>query len=489
MIEGRARAGSRLRGVAEQRASVAALMWAMASISGACSDGESAPADAAVDAAEVMFPDTAFPDTTVPDTIVPDTIVPDTTAPDTTVPDTTVPDTTPADTTTPDTTPADTTPPDTSPTDTAPADTADTAPTDTGPGPTCLTLSPTHRRHVVVARPYAEPDGAQSPRWQVLPLGDDGALGKVASDFTMGRAHSGRVAFRADGALGVSHHDDGTIGVFALDESGRATVIEPSLDPGAYVDEVHVMGDHLLLVDGNWAENGGGIYRAELACDGSVGPAVRLYPTKLAASLHLDGPRHLVAAKEAVTTTHGTLHLVAPSGSAWTRVSGTDLFDGEDDILSALAITHDGRFALVGDNSFFSGVDNRVGVAALGEGTLTAVDVLTPLLDPMAIVASPHDDAILVVSGYGDAVRVLSYDRDRDPPFIDMGEPDYVTSPPALPADAVLVGGAFLDLVLVVENQAIRRFRFDGDGGVTDLGPTAIGDSYDAIPGAIGVQP
>lgn len=471
---------------------MAALMWVAASTLAACSDGENAPADAGGDTAEVTFPDTAFPETTPADTTVPvDTTAPDTTVPETTAPDTTAPDTTPADTTVADTTAADTTAADTTPADTATPDTtpADTTPADTAPGPTCLTLSPAHRRHVVLARPYAEPDGAQSPRWQVLPLGDDGTLGKVTDDFTMGRAHSGVVAFRADGALGVSVHDDGTIGVFALDEGGRATVIAPSLDPGAYVDQVLVFDDHLLLVDGKWAESGGGIYRAPLGCDGAVGLATRLYPTKLAAALVLDGDRHLVAAKEAVTTTHGSLHLIAPAGDAWTRVTGADLFDGEDDILSALAITRDGRFALVGDNSFFSGVDNRVGVAALGEGTITAVDVLTPLLDPMAIVASPYDDAILVVSGYGDAVRVLSYDRDRDPPFIDRGEPDYVTSPPALPADAVLVGGAFPDLVLVVENQAVRRFRFDGDGGVTDLGPTAIGDSYDAIPGAIGVQP
>jgi hypothetical protein len=107
----------------------------------------------------------------------------------------------------------------------------------------------------------------------------------------------------------------------------------------------------------------------------------------------------------------------------------------------------------------------------------------------VAIVTSPYDDAVLVVSGFGDAVHVLSYHPDGEPPFVDDGEPIYVASRPALPGDAVLVGGAFPDLVLVAENQAIRRFRFAGGGAVTDLGRTAVGDSFEAIPGALGVQP
>ncbi len=373
--------------------------------------------------------------------------------------------------------------------DTTPETIADTLDADVGP--TCLTLAPDHRRHVVVSRPYAARTGAPSPRWQILPLEADGALGAPLSEFTLGRAYDGVVAFRQDGALAITAHDDGTIGVFTIGPAGEVAVLHEALDTGAYVHEVHVFDDHLLLVDGNWQVNGGGIYRAPLGCDGTVGPATLLYAAKLAESLVVRGPLHILAAVEAIDTRPGTLHLVGVTGASATRLDGVDLFPQDDeDFIASLAVTHDGRFALVGDNQEFNGaIDNRIGVASISEGKVSAVGVVSPLLDPYAIVASPHGDAMLVVSGYGNAVHVLDYQPDRDPPFIDQGEPTYLASRPQLPGRAVLVGGAFPDLVLVVEVEGIRRFRFSGGGQVIDLGVGAGGDGYDAIPGAIGAQP
>ena len=152
-------------------------------------------------------------------------------------------------------------------------------------------------------------------------------------------------------------------------------------------------------------------------------------------------------------------------------------------------MTQDGRFALVGDNQFFAAADNRIGIARVEEAALKSFDLITPILDPVALVASPYNDAVLVVSGYGDAVYVLGYDASGQGSFVDLGEPSYTTGRPLLPGSAALVGGAFPDLVLVAENIALRRFRFDGVGGVVDLGKVLERDAYDAIPGALGVQP
>ncbi|MBI3179487.1 MAG: hypothetical protein HYZ27_07475, partial [Deltaproteobacteria bacterium] len=298
-------------------------------------------------------------------------------------------------------------------------------------GPNCLTLAPGHRRHLVVARPYSEPNGAYTNRWEVLPLAADGTLGKVVASFEMGRAHAGHVIFRPDGALGVAPGADGTLGVFALAADGQVTVLASALDPGAYVSDVVFDGDRLLLVDGNWPENGGGIYAASLGCDGAIGPAERLYPTKLATHLvvqtgpeRVRGNQHLVAAKQAVDTTLGTLHLVAEEDSGWTRLAGAALFPDDFAILSALAVTRDGRFALVGDNQAFDPADNRIGFALLAANNLTPSGIVTPLEDPYDLVASPYDDAVLVVSGLADAVRILDYDATRTPPFLDAGEVD-----------------------------------------------------------------
>jgi len=436
-------------------------------------------------------PPTAPPDATSGDALAPadghdgdtavegDTSVDDADPPDTRVADTAAP---------PDAHPGDAAATDAAIADAAPDAAADTTTSADATDPGCQTLPPGHARHVVLSRPYTS-TAAASDLWEVRPLLGEGALGAPTGTFAMGRARAGNVAFSPDGGLGFAPHDDGTIGVFALDAEGSPTVIAASLAPGAYVRGIVVDGDRLLLVDPNWPANGGGIYAASYDCHGGVAPAALLYATKNAAGVLVRGDDHLVAAREAFDTTPGQLHLLRPEGGGWQRVAGADVFGDDDAILSALAVTSDGRFALVGDNSSFSGVPNRIGAATLSTSALSPALVVAPIEDPVAIVASPYGDAVLVVTGFADAVRVLSYQPDRVPPFVNEGEPAYIESRPALPESAALVGGDQPGIVLVVENVAVRRLRFEGDGTVTDLGRTAAGSGLAAIPGAIGVQP
>lgn len=428
------------------------------------------------------------------DTTPADTTPADTTPADTTAADTTPADTTPADTTSADTTPADTTSADTTPADTTPADTTP-ADTDAGPKPTCITLPAQHTRHLVMARPYdVEGDGASV--WEVYPIGANAALGPRVTSIDLGpggRAVYGKVRFTPDGALGLIAHDRGEVSVIAIGPSGEVAVPTPPTDFGPYVSSIELSGDDVFLVDGNWANNGGGIYHTKLACDGTLSPPTRLYPTKLANALALvpgpSGLDHLVMAREAVDNTTGSLHHVRKVANTWTRAGGVDLFADPDVNLSAMALTRDGRFALVGDNSEFTDAPNRVGVASLDP--LALRQVVTPLNDPFDLVASPFDDAVLVVLGYANRVNVLRYSPDAATPFTNAGSPAYATQVPQLPGDAVLVGGEHAGTVYVVENTAIRVFRFNGDGTVTDLGRQLMGDpeDYRGIPGAIGVQP
>jgi len=447
-----------------------ALPFALA----ACGDDASTTS---LDAAHVL--DTAAADALASDTAAP----PDTAAPadsagpvDTSAPTDTV--------TSPDTTaPTDTA----SPTDTAASD--DTAaPTDTTVGPKCLTLAPGHARHVVIARPYTD-DGAASPRFTVHPLLADAAVGAATATLDLGVSHYGLVAFSPDGGLGFAPHDDGTLSVFALTDDGTPTVLAAGLDPGVYLADVVVDGERLLLVNPNWPASGGGVYALDYDCLGNLGAPTLLYATKNARSVTVRGVDHVVAARAAGDTTFGHLHLMRPSAAGFTRVGGADVFGHDEAVLASLGLTADGRFALVGDNSEFSGLDNAVGVAAVSDTGLVAVTPLAPILDPVALVASPDNDAVLVVSGYGNTVRVLAYTPDAATPFSDLGPPTYVTQKPQLPGDAVRVGGDLDHHVLVVENVALRRFRFDGDAVVTDLGRTAEGSGLAAIPGAFGVQP
>src|SRR6185295_3490683 len=115
---------------------------------------------------------------------------------------------------------------------------------------------------------------------------------------------------------------------------------------------------------------------------------------------------------------------------------------------------------------------------------------LMPIDDPIAIVASPFDDAALVASGFGNAFFALDYDPDAAEPFAVRGELAYQGAPPQLPGGAVRVDrGALAGRVLVAENLGVRQVSFEGGGVITDLGLTSLGSGSESIVGAIGVQP
>ena len=430
--------------------------------------------DADVSFGDAIPGDTQTSDTALADTALPDSMVADT-AGDAAVGDTSVADTTVADTSVADTTVADTA-------------VADTTVADTTASHPCSGAPASHTRHVVLSYPYAA-NGSHANTWKAFPMTADGDLGAATATFTMGRAVWGVVAFSPDGSLGFAAQEDGTLGVFAMGGAGQPTVVSAGADPGVYLDGVVVDGDRLLLVNPNWAESGGGIYAAPYDCDGTIGTATLLYGSKNASYVLPRGADQLVTSRAAGDTSFGHLHLMRETGGTWSKIAGADLFGHDTAQLSALAVTVDGRFALVGQNSEFSTEPNVIGVAALGADTVTAGAPVS-FNDPVALAVSPHEDVVLAVSGYGNTVRVLSYDPTGVTPFADVGAPTYVTQAPQLPGDAVIVGGDHPDLVLVIENLAVRRFRFDGGGVVTDLGRAAYaGEGYEHIPGALGVQP
>lgn len=467
----------------------------------ACGDDGAGATDTALPEVDIpqLEVDTTDSGETTPDTTT-DTTPNDTTAPDTNdtldtldtldTNDTGVPDTTPNDTTAPDTSDTSDTN-DTGPNDTTAPDT--TSDTDTVK-PNCVTLPADHTRHIVISRPYNE-NGTPSLVWEVYPLLDNGTLGARTDTFELGaagRAVGGKVAFTDDGALAMASHDRGEVSVFAIDGDGGARVIQPATDLGPYVGGIVIHGDDVFLLDSNWQNNGGGIYHTTLGCDGSLGPVALAYPTKLAYGLAVRGAannlEHLVMAKEAVDTSMGYVHRVQQAGAGWSRMGALDIFGDNEAITSSMAVTPDWRYVLVADYSEFSNIPNRIGVATIEP--LATRQTLTPFEDPYDMVMSPYGDAVLVVLGYANRVTVLRHDaQNTTTPFTNAGSPTFVTQAPQLPGDAVRLHGDLEDLVYVVENTALRIFRFNGDGTVTDLGRQLMGEGLTMIPGAIGAQP
>src|SRR5690606_2791292 len=125
-------------------------------------------------------------------------------------------------------------------------------------------------------------------------------------------------------------------------------------------------------------------------------------------------------------------------------------------------------------------------VVEIGSDSVTPTQVLSPFTDPSDLIASPYNNAVVLLTFEGNGIYRFSYDPDADPPFVNEGTIAYTGANPQLPATGVLITeGPLADHVLMTENTALRLLRFEPDGNVTDLGPIDLGDE---IPGAIGVR-
>ena len=350
-------------------------------------------------------------------------------------------------------------------------------------------------RLVVVSLPYG-PAAEQTPTWAAMTLTAAGTLVDDGARFEMGRATDGEVVFTPDGEVGLVAQDDGTVGVLLARQDGTFEVVHEVFAGDFYASSIVVepSGERAWIVDGNWVENGGGVYEVDIDCDdGSLGTPQLIVEAKLAGGLLLDPAvmdRAVLVAHGVPGATQGDDAVVLRWGGEPAALGGADAFGDDEAWVSAAAITPDGAYVLLGDNAMFTEQPNRVAVVGVAGDTLQAVQVIEDIEDPMDIVPSPFNDAALVVSGYGDALFVLDLDPDSPEPYAYAGELDYRGARPALPAAASPVTrGALRGLVLVAENQGIRAVRFHGGGEVEDLGMAVEGDGYEAITGALGVQP
>jgi hypothetical protein len=349
-------------------------------------------------------------------------------------------------------------------------------------------------RRVVVSHPYTEAGGAAAV-YRVLTLSADGELSETDTTFELGRARGGAIAFTPDGKLAFVAQDDGTIGVVAFDDDEAAPrVVHAGVD-GVYAGAVTVApdGDRLYVLDQQWREHGGGIYQRAIGCDGSLGAAELVLAAKLPEAMFaLPGAdRLLVVARDVLDTTGDRdAHLVAMDGAP-TVIGSVDAFPDDEALVSSAALSHDGRYLLIADNSELSGIPNRIAAVEIRDDGLAARQVLTPIEDPYRVLSSPFGDAALVVSGYGDALFALDYRPGDEEPYAVRGELSYVGPRPMLPGDAVMIErGALRGLVLVAEVGGVRRVRFGAAGAVTDLGVLEIGGGGVAgLIGALGVAP
>ncbi|MFM7200231.1 MAG: hypothetical protein ACKO6N_05520 [Myxococcota bacterium] len=348
-------------------------------------------------------------------------------------------------------------------------------------------------RRVVISKPY-DAAGNKSNLYEVLELSTSGALTRTGVTFQMGRSSFGEIAFTPDGAIGIVPQENGTLGAFMLDAAGQVTVLETAFSGQFYASQVVIdpSGARAWVVDSNWRENGGGIYSVRIECDGTLANEGRVADAQLPYAMQFlrDGSgRALLGSDDVLSSAPADdAQLLQVEPNRISVIDGADAYGDEDAMISSLAVTFDGQFGLLGDNNLFSNTGNRVAVVGI-EG-MAEVQVLKNVEDPVAILASPFNDAALVVSGFGDALFKLNYAPAASTPFTLAGELSYSGGRPQLPGASSLISrGSLKGLVLIAENTGVRRVRFEGAGVVRDLGKLSLGTDYTAIPGALGVQP
>jgi hypothetical protein len=232
----------------------------------------------------------------------------------------------------------------------------------------------------------------------------------------------------------------------------------------------------------------------QIGCDDGLTNEGLLAPAKLPAALAFRPEKPgeaLLAAVDVLDSQAGhDAHLLSLDGKA--QQGGTDAFGDDDAIVSSAVVTRDGAFGLVADVSEFSGKPNRIAVVALGSAGLTTAQVLSPINNPVSMLASPFDNRILVASGYGNALLSLSFaPSSSSAPFVLEGPLSYQGKKPQLPGDMVMLRrGKLTGRVLLSEVDGVRQAQFSQENKAPqDLGLFDLEGSITSIPGAIGVQP
>jgi len=363
--------------------------------------------------------------------------------------------------------------------------------TDPGTDPTACHATPLPEdavRKLVLSHPYGTPAGEYVGDYAVYSFDpSDASIAGPDERFAMLPGMGGVIAFTPDGQIGAVAQRDGTVGVFRFEADGSVTVVHESYGDGVFYTEEVLMdpsGSALWVVDGNWVENGGGIYRVDLACDGTLSSPRRVFTAKQPSGMSLSRAhpgQGFVSARALGDEPVGTNAFLLDLAQEQVLAS-VAAFPDDESFLSHAALSDDGLVGVVGDNNEFTSTPNRVARLAAGDGTLVSEGSID-VYDPTWFVPSPFDDGFLVASSYDDALVWLR----RTSSGLEAG--GKVASAP-LPGGGVrLTRGVGRGAVLFAELTGVHVIKLSGGGQVTDGGAWSAGSGYSAMVGAIGLQP
>jgi hypothetical protein len=207
--------------------------------------------------------------------------------------------------------------------------------------------------------------------------------------------------------------------------------------------------------------------------------------SKLPAGLEFTAGNHqVVAAVDIGDSAMGDVHMVSFGGP--TVIASADAFADDMQIVGGSTLASDGTF-LIGDTSQFGTAPNRIAAVAVSGTQLGTPYMIPNIEDPIALLASPFADKVLVVSGFGDAMFTLTKTSGM---YAASGEVTYQGAKPQLPGGAVMIDrGMLRGLVLVAENLGVRKVEMFAAGTIVDRGLYSLGSGLVNTTGAIGVTP
>jgi len=351
---------------------------------------------------------------------------------------------------------------------------------------------PDYDRKIVVAH-NRDSSGDPSNVYEVFNLSQSGQITPPGVTFEMGSGE-GEIVFTPDGKYGIvaqGQGDNRSLGLFRFNDDGLPEVMHAEYIPPFYPGHIAMstFGMYAFVVDTQWAEHGGGVYRVDIGCNGTITKVARVLETDLPAVLLPQwGNRGFLASWSKGPYPSREAHMVTTS-TPMIKHYGVGAFGDDEAIVASAAVTYDGQYGLLGDDSMFGG--NRVGVVRIIVDTVYFEQVISSVPAPVAMVASPFNDTVLVVSEYPDDLHVLDYNSEAtSKPFSLRGKLDYVGKRPELPHTAVMISrGSLMGHVLVAELSGIRQVQFvEGGDGIVDMGLYSTGNSFVDMVGAIGVQ-
>lgn len=332
-------------------------------------------------------------------------------------------------------------------------------------------------RSVLLSFPY---DRRSNPAdtWGRWILRENGNLEPTSEVFSMGRAVYGEAVFTPDGSLAIATAEDGTLSVYADGPvtTGMGTIYAEHIvmDPS---------GEKAWAIDGNWLENGGGIYPLTISCDSpTVTLGSRWLEATLPAALVPRGEEWVVVGqKVGGADPQADAALVDAEGKL---LAAADAFGDNEAVVTSGVLTQDQQYLLIADNAEYSGVPTRVAVVEVGDDTLRPRQILE-IEDPIDLFVSPDDRYVVVVSGYGNTAYVLERQEDPEEPFRNTGEIAWEGASPQLPGPGTMVEtGPLAGLILLPEVGGVHLIR-TGDG-VEDGGMVESAGGTEGIVGAIG---